>query len=79
MHNEAWDGAAGESSSWPRFWNDNVSISISELLHLLEKKNIASFGNNFFYKVMTDTKYRCSAICIATPFVVKSHVIILND
>ena len=36
MHNGAWDGAAGESLSWLGFWNDNLSIPISELWHLLE-------------------------------------------
>ena len=31
------------------------------------------------YIVMTDIKYRLSVICIATPFVVNSHVICWNN
>ena len=38
-----------------------------------------SFRHNFLYIVLTAIKYRGSAICNATPFVVNSNVVFSND
>ena len=66
------------------FLNDNVSISISEIRHLLERKKcLFFFGDNFLdirvvmtdNKVKTYIKYRGTAICIANLFVVYTRVI----
>ena len=42
--------------------------------HGIYKKNaLFSVGHTFIFIVMSDIKYRGSAICIATPFLVNSH------